>query len=154
MGLMTAEISQIEKGGKYDPYLEKKYPNALAKLLLIQLNKFDETLSHRGIINTLYEKTLHATLRQSSGQARSALYATRFPLLIKNKIAVLKRLSAQNIFLGDWYSQPVAPKELRLERVGYTMGSCPVAEQINKEIINLPTLISIKDAQKIIKVIS
>lgn len=142
LGLMTAEISQIEKSGKYDPYLEKKYPNALAKILLVQLNKFEETLTRRSIINALYEKTLHVT--------RYALHATRLPLLVKNKTEILRKLATQNIFLGSWYSQPVAPKELRLERVGYTMGSCLVAERINKEIINLPTLISEDEANVIV----
>ena len=143
LGLMTAEISKIEKSGNYDSYLEKKYPNALAKLLLIQLNKFEKTLSQRRIINSLYEKTLRVS--------RSALLATRFPLLVKNKTEVLQKFAKRNIFLGSWYSQPVAPKELRLERVGYTMGSCPNAERINKEIINLPTLVSEDEASIIIE---
>lgn len=142
LGLMTAEISQIEKGGKYDPYLEKKYPNALAKLLLIQLNKFEETQRRRVIVNSCYGKMLHV--------ACCALHASRFPLLVKNKTEILRKFARLNIFLGSWYSQPIAPKELRLERVGYTIGTCPVAEQINKEIINLPTLISEDEAKTVI----
>lgn len=143
LGLMIAEISQIEKRGVYDKYLEYKYPNSLAILLLVQLNKFEKTLSYRGIINSLYEKTLDST--------RCALHATRFPLLVKSKTELLQQFAKRNIFLGNWYSQPVAPKELRLERVGYTIGSCPVAEKINNEIINLPTLISVDDSKIIVR---
>ena len=64
---------------------------------------------------------------------------------------ILKEFAKRNIFFGSWYSQPVAPKELLLEKVGYIMGSCPVAEQINKEIINLPTLITEKEAEGIVR---
>lgn len=146
LGLMTAEISQIEKGGQYDSYLQKKYPNALAKLLLVQLNNFDEMRRQRKKISELYSNKLQATGYK--------LQISRFPLLVKTKAEIIRKLAKQNIFLGDWYSQPVAPKELRLERVGYTIGTCPVAERINKEIINLPTLISDEDAKKIIYEIS
>ncbi|MEK7078870.1 MAG: DegT/DnrJ/EryC1/StrS family aminotransferase [Patescibacteria group bacterium] len=147
LGLMTAEISQIEKRGEYDPYLKKKYPNAIAKLLLVQLNKFEAMREQRGIISELYSKSFD--VRRLMLDAFS-----RFPLLIKNKNTILNKLASKNIFLGSWYSQPVEPKELRLERVGYTIGSCPVAEQINKEIINLPTLISINEAKIIVDMLS
>ncbi|MBI4973236.1 DegT/DnrJ/EryC1/StrS aminotransferase family protein [Candidatus Roizmanbacteria bacterium] len=146
LGLMTAEISKQEKSGEYDPYLEKKYPNFLAKLLLIQLNKFEITLSQRTNICSQYAFKFQIS--------NFKLPLSRFPLLVKNKTEILYKLANRNIFLGSWYSQPIAPKELRLDRVGYTMGSCPEAERINKEIINLPTLISIQDAQKITQAIS
>src|SRR3989339_2356 len=143
-GLIIAEISKEEKGGTYSPYLEKKYPNALAKLLLHQLNKFDEVRQQRKMISDLYIQSFGVTNLTPEA-------FPRFPILIKNRPHVLKEFAKRNIFFGSWYSQPVAPKELLLEKVGYIMGSCPVAEQINKEIINLPTLITEKEAEGIVR---
>ena len=56
LGLMTAEISQIEKEENMILIL-KKYPNAIAKLLLVQLNKFEAMREQRGIISELYSKS-------------------------------------------------------------------------------------------------
>lgn len=145
MGLIAAEISPKEKSGLYDIYLEKKYPNCLAKLLLNQLNKYKKTQIQRNKIAQIYGSRLFHSLPKEA-----IANLSRFPLLVQNKTSLLKRLSKKNIFLGNWYSQPVAPAPLPLEKVGYRKGSCPVAEHICCHIVNLPILISEKDALLII----
>src|SRR3989344_3654427 len=54
--------------------------------------------------------------------------------------------------IGDWYTSPVAPADTQLDKIGYELGSCPKAEKLAKETLNLPTHINIKkeDAQKIV----
>lgn len=145
-GLIIAEISQNEKSGNYDDYLEKKYPNALAKLLLLQLQKFPDTLHSRGIISNLYEKNI-------GGQtSRKTTSFTRYPLLVKNREQILTRLRHEGIYAGVWYTQPIAPAKLNMDDFGYKMGSCPQAQRICREIINLPTLITPDEAKYIIKI--
>ena len=126
--------------------------NAQISMNNVQLNKFENTLNHRSIISLHYSFKF-PFVPQGKQISNFKLPFNRFPLLVKNKTELLQQFAKRNIFLGSWYSQPVAPKELRLERVGYTMGSCPNAERINKEIINLPTLVSFQDAQKIVSAI-
>ena len=78
----------------------------------------------------------------------------RYPLLVENRNLILQKARRQNIFLGKWYDQVVAPKDLDLERVEYKLGSCPVAEGIGKKIINLPTNITLKKAEEIVNILN
>jgi dTDP-4-amino-4,6-dideoxygalactose transaminase len=75
---------------------------------------------------------------------------TRYPVHVKNRAEVLKKLKKQGIYAGHWYTQPVAPKGVSLAKMKYYNGTCPVAESVCASIINLPTLISKDDAKKII----
>ena len=63
------------------------------------------------------------------------------------------KAKASHILLGDWYNTPVAPSGTDFKKIGYDSGSCPQAEKLAKEIVNLPTHIQIdeKDALKIVK---
>lgn len=140
LGLLIGEITKKERVGEYDSFFDKKYPNCLAILLLHQLNKYQTMQKQREIIGKIYNSKLKEPV-------------PRYPLLVENREELLQKAREQNIFLGKWYDQVIAPKELDLRKVGYKIGDCPVAEEISKKIINLPTLISIKEAEKILKYI-
>lgn len=145
--LLTAEITQKEKGGEYDIVFEKRFPNALAILLNFQLGRFSLNQKKRREIAHLYYKQLKS-YGLSPSLTESAL---RFPILVKNRKHTLEEFKKHHILLGQWYNQPVAPYPLPLKKVGYLTGTCPVAEMICKQIINLPTTISKKEAELIIK---
>lgn len=145
-GLMVAEISRKEKRGEYDPYLEKKYPNALAILLLQQLEKFAAAEKTREISAGIYAREL-------SGSVQPPYGVPRFPYLVKNKKELLRTMADRGIYLGNWYSQPVAPADLQLSAVGYTMGNCPAAEEVCRQIINLPTRVSKDEAEQIARLV-
>lgn len=144
--LLTKEITEKEKRGKYDNYFNKAYPNALAVLLNHQLKKFDQIQSNRARICKIYYK-----LSNNKQLTINNYQLIRYPLLVNNRDQVISTARKQNIFLGKWYDQVVAPKALNLNRVGYKLGSCPIAEEVCKKIINLPTNISESEAEKIIK---
>jgi dTDP-4-amino-4,6-dideoxygalactose transaminase len=59
---------------------------------------------------------------------------------------LLKLAAEQGIYLGDWYTTPIAPVGVQYEKIGYTLGSCPVAEQAATESLNLPTDINTTQA--------
>lgn len=143
LGLMIAEISKKEKMGFYDSYLEKKYPNALAILLLLQMKKMGDTSKQRESISKTYAKEF-TNYNLEHG------IPSRYPLLIERKELMLKELAKKQIYLGNWYSQPIAPVQLQLEKAGYTIGSCPKAEQVCDRIVNLPLLVTKKEAENII----
>lgn len=149
LSVIVPEISQKEKNGSFDKMYDKAYPNALATLLFHQLNKFEQIQSHRALICSEYIK--YYPNQKFSYQNIPMI---RFPLLVKQPPEILFKASQQNIFLGKWYDQVVAPKGLDLRKIRYKQGSCPVSENICQHIINLPTLINIKNIQKIINVIN
>jgi len=146
--LLIPEITKKERAGEYDTLFDKKYPNALAILLLNQLKRLEKIQDQRKRIVNFYLKNLNYV-------SRSTLYVSqpliRFPLLIKNRDKILQNLAKKGIFLGRWYDSPVAPKGFPLEKVGYRWGSCPVAEEVCQKIINLPTNnIKLNEAEKLI----
>jgi perosamine synthetase len=150
--LLIPEITKKEKAGKYDHFFDKKYPNALAILLLNQLKRFTKTQNER-------KKTVNFYLKNLNYVSPSTLYVSqsliRFPLLIEDRDKILQNLAKKGIFLGRWYDSPVAPKGFPLEKVGYRWGSCPKAEEVCQKIINLPTNnIKLNEAEKLTKILN
>lgn len=111
----------------------KRYPNALAILLLHQLKKLDRYTKQRREISRLYGKDV-AYLR--------------FPMLVGDPQAVSARAKKQGILLGNWYHNVVDPQD-----AGYKRGSCPRAEEAAQHIINLPTRISPAEAKRVLAVL-
>ncbi len=149
--LLVPEITPQEKAGKYETALDKAYPNALAILLNHQFKKFDQIQSKRASVTGIYNSTIFKNSSKLDIQYRALL---KYPLFIENRDLILEKAAKRNIFLGKWYDQPVAPKGLSLDRVEYTLGSCPTAENICEEIINLPTNISAKQAERVIRTLN
>jgi len=147
--ILPPEITQKEKKGEYHHFFDKAYPNALAILLLHQLKKFDRINIQRAKVCEIYSQKI---LNLKSKILNLSL--GRYPMLIKDRDKILHKARQQNIFLGQWYSQPVAPRGLNLKNVGYQIGSCPVAEKVCQQIINLPTNIKISEANKIVRTLN
>lgn len=149
LNILVPEITPIEKQGNYNIVFDKQYPNALAFLLLHQLNKIDQTNSTRQKTVNYYSSVFKKTQQSNTWQDKAL---TRYPLLVNNRDEVIKMATDNHIYLGVWYNQPVAPKGLSLDKVKYKIGSCPIAEDVCKKIINLPTNISLNNAKKIINI--
>ena len=133
----------------FDLILDKAYPNALAILLHHQLKKFEQVSKLRASICDIYSKNFKNQSLKIKGVS-----LIRYPVIVDQPQKIFDKASEQNIFLGKWYDQVVAPKSVSLDSVRYKPGSCPVAENLCNHIINLPTTISIKDAYKIIKIVN
>lgn len=148
LGFLIPEITPKEKGGEYDQLLDKAYPNALAILLLNQLKKYPKTQEKRFNACKFYEKKVTSYKLQVTNQP-----LLRYPILTNDRDLLVKEARKNNIFLGLWYNQVVAPKSLDLNKVYYQEGSCPVAEEVCEKIINLPTNVTQKEVNKIIQLL-
>lgn len=62
----------------------------------------------------------------------------RYPILIENRSAFLKDLE-KYFDLGIWFTTVTECRNSNFEAVGYTAGTCPVAEKIVGQIVSLPT---------------
>ncbi len=142
--LLVPEITKQEKMGHYDLLFNKSFPNAFAVLLLNQFKKIERTQENRAEICTIYNGKL----------LKKITAVIRFPVLVSNRDNLLTQLRKKNIFLGRWYDQVVAPKDIDLDRVGYMKGSCPQAEEVCKKIINLPTNISQDNSKRVINALN
>jgi perosamine synthetase len=63
----------------------------------------------------------------------------RYPTLVNDKQRLLREAQRLHIEIGDWFVSPVHPLTNELWKVGYDAGACPVAEDLARHIINLPT---------------
>lgn len=99
-------------------------------------------MEHRKKIAAFYQKNL------------PGLYGPlRYSIFVDDPDGLRKFAAKKNIFLGDWYDNVVAPKGVNLEKIGYKIGSCPKAEEVCRHIVNLPTNISLEEAEKVIKIV-
>ncbi|MCX6234047.1 MAG: DegT/DnrJ/EryC1/StrS family aminotransferase [Bacteroidetes bacterium] len=72
----------------------------------------------------------------------------RYPFLVKDKDLFLSKSAEANIEIGDWFCSPLHPVESGLEKWEVDEAQIPVACDISKHILNLPT--STKKPDKII----
>ena len=146
--LILKEITTREKKGEFDITFLHSFPNVCALLLLRQLDTFNDVVDRRTAAIDYYNNNIVNNSIKYSGPL------SRYPLIVGDRKKTLSHSSSKGVLLGSWYTQPVAPKELDLERVGYVRGSCPVAEEINNKIINLPTNISLDEVKKVTAIIN
>ena len=110
---------------------------------------FTSFLIKTGQIERSADAPLSLSTRCTHWQAKLALRqlenlpCPRPPLrefyLVKNRDYVLAKLEKNGFIFNDtWYDCPVAP-ERYYEKSGFNPSECPVATELAKEIINLPT---------------
>lgn len=145
-GLLSLAVLALEREGKKPAFVGKRMPNALCLLALHQLSKLDRYNAHRRALAEKYRaafSNLHYTLHVT--RYKSEVVPLRFSLMVNDPDALLLAAKRENIYLGDWYRQPVAPSRVSYATIGYAAGSCPNAELIAKRIVNLPLDIHIMD---------
>ncbi|MCX6794247.1 MAG: aminotransferase class I/II-fold pyridoxal phosphate-dependent enzyme [Candidatus Gottesmanbacteria bacterium] len=133
--LLSFPVYPEEKEGRQPNDFPAKYPNALAILLLKQLKKLERFNKQRQGISRMY------------GSDFSYL---RFPRLVDNPKETIAKAKKHGILLGNWYHNVIDPSGVDFARAGYKKGSCPQAEETAKHIINLPTRISPREAQRVL----
>lgn len=150
-GFISREINRQEKAGEYSPKFDKTYPNACAALLNNQMKKLRKMQKQRGIITKYYHDFFSLVEDSWKIHIEKNTPLTRYPVKITNRTQIIEKMKKIGLYVGTWYTQPVAPKGVSLTKMKYPHGSCPVAEEVCENIINLPTLISKEQAKKIIE---
>lgn len=147
--LLSFPVDPIEKRGGKPKFYPKKMPNALAKLALVQLTRLESFNKKRKTIAEVYKKEFNTKINI----ARNIFL--RFPILVDRPSELLSFAKKRGILLGDWYSNVFDPKDINLNKIGYEVGMCPVAEKVASKIVNLPTYprMTKADAQKVIKLV-
>ena len=157
IGIINKIIYKSEKVGERVNFYPSKLPNALAQILVNQIEEINVINKHRYKIATLYNQEIQANknIKLPLKHSENSIYL-RYPLLVDEPKKLLIYAKQQNIILGDWYNTSIAPTDIDLKKTRYKMGDCPNAELLSKQSINLPTdrQISLKDAKRIIDVIN
>ncbi len=154
--LTSRAVYPIERTGGKPSFTGKRLANALALLALHQFEKLDRFNGHRRALATLYEKNLERVKipTQQAPHGGESIWL-RYTIWSDLAPEIKKQTSRQGILLGDWYDTPIAPHGVNYEKIGYKLGSCPTAERIASQTVNLPTDIntSLADAEKIVHII-
>jgi perosamine synthetase len=103
-------------------------------LLNNQINKLEKFNNNRKKISRIYGK--------------EDIYL-RYPVQCSNPKALREALRNEKVIIGNWYNNPVYPRGTNLEQFGYILGSCPKAEKLSKNILNLPTNIEVGEEESI-----
>jgi dTDP-4-amino-4,6-dideoxygalactose transaminase len=144
--IITKAVYPEEKTGGAPTFVFRRMPEASAQLALHQLSKLERFNTHRRQLAFYYEGALRLIglkgVAYKNGDGIFLRYAVFHPKA--HDIIVYAR--ARGVELGDWYTTPIAPKGVDYKAIGYTVGSCPVAELMSQETFNLPTHIGISRA--------
>ncbi|MCK5084172.1 MAG: DegT/DnrJ/EryC1/StrS family aminotransferase [Candidatus Pacebacteria bacterium] len=157
-GIITKAYSKEEKINRKPDNFPAKMPNALARIALHQIKLIDKFNSHRIGIAKLYEEKLakneNIILPKSTQESKNIFLW--YTILVQNKKEFIAKAKKHHIILGDWFPQAVGPIEVDLEKAGYKKGSCPIAEKVSLQCVNLPTHHGIdrKDVEKVIKTLN
>lgn len=149
-GALSRAVSSQEKKGERPSVFPAKLPNALARLALFQWSKLERYNTHRNTLAEVYFRELSSSQFILPEREEGHIFL-RFPVRHKRAQELLQRARTRNVLLGDWYDTPVAPYDTDLETMHYIKGSCPRAESLGEEILNLPTHVGISegDARKV-----
>lgn len=144
-GLVNSIITSNEKQGEKPIFPLAKLANPMAEILLAQLRSVDEVNKHRQKIGSIYNRFFNKDEKEN-------FVYLRYPLLVKNPKELLSAAKQEGIILGDWYNSVVAPRDININKTCYIDSSCPRAEKISRQIVNLPTnrYINQEEADKII----
>jgi dTDP-4-amino-4,6-dideoxygalactose transaminase len=150
LNILSKAVYSKEKMGLKPSCFPKRLPNALAILALNQLKKIERFNAHRKEIADFYRKELKDTAFELPPDLEQ-IYL-RFTIKHPKSHKIIKAAWKKNILIGDWYTSPIVPDDTNLEKINYQIGSCPKAEKLARETLNLPTHINIsqKQAQEII----
>lgn len=143
-----------EKRGEQVSFYPSKFPNALAELLVFQLEDLDEMNAHRKELGDIYMHGIEH--KKILPILDSDTIPLRFNVLVEDPKKLQKIAQESGIVLGNWYDDVITPCSIGIEGMGYKSGECRTAEKYSKMSVNLPTNrnISTKDALKIIELIN
>lgn len=151
--ILSKAVHWKEKRGLRPNYFPKRLPNALAILALNQFKKLERFNQHRQEIAEFYSRELSNTKYQIlDTKYKEGNIFLRFSVKCPNAHQIIKQAWSKNLLIGDWYTNPIAPDDTKLDKMKYEKGSCPQAEKLAETTFNLPTHINISqnDAQKIV----
>lgn len=138
--LLVGSSEEAEIGSRKPLGYEKRMSAVQASAAMGPLAALDGVIRHRLELCQTYQTELgRRGLPTVDWASDPPVGLLRYPILVKNKAAVLQAARRERVELGDWFVSPLHPVEAGLQRWGYTSGQCPLAEEVAAHIVNLPT---------------
>lgn len=131
--------------------------NAQARLGLRQLDALDQNLATRRAIAHTYQKALSQLSFRAPRIVDGATPAfARYPFCVFNRDELVRFGAEHDREIGIWFASVAHPPSSSLDRLGYRVGSCPVAENAARCTANLPThpMLAQEDVDRILDLLS
>lgn len=109
----------------------RRYPNALAQLLVRQLAKLTRYNAQRRRIASRYHEAF------GQGEMVPGAIYLRYPLFVANPVRTIRDIKRRGILLGNWYHEVLDVR-------------CTRSRDAAGRIVNLPTLIGDGEAERVI----
>lgn len=137
--------SQKELSGLKPSWYPSKMPDLLASLALQEWDKIEQyNQSRTEIARVYFEKLKTANLKLIG--PHDGVYL-RLVGLHPRSAALLAEAKKQKLSFGNWYNSVVYPEGVHLARLGYRSGSCPVAERVASQTVNLPNYLGMTSVE-------
>jgi perosamine synthetase len=141
IGLLRQAVSPAEYVGGRPPGLPARLPGVHAKVVLHALSSLDQNLAGRTRVSQTYNQVLkEAAKLQLPPSGAEALI--KYPIVCASaplRDHLYKRLTDSGVPASHWYDPPIYPAGVDLVRLGYDATACPVAEDVARRTICLPT---------------
>lgn len=150
-------VSKGELGGKPPKDFSHRLSNALAALAYLQFRRIEDFNRRRRQIAIYYRQNLGniSAIKLPRTEGGKELALLRFTLRVPDPGKLAQAGKKAHIILGSWYNAIPFPKGVDREAVKYKPGSCPIAEKVAAQTVNLPTspTMELKDAERVVKLV-
>lgn len=154
--LLSFPVYPEEKKGGQPDVFPTRYPNALAYLAWGQLQKLERYNAHRQQIAAYYEKKLASCPAVSLIPWSAESIYLRFTVRSSQRNALMAAAKKKSMILGNWYANVIDPPGVDYGKIGYVRGSCPQAENMAADCLNLPTYprMNFADAKRVVSLLT
>lgn len=129
-----------QRGQNYES--PQRMSKAVARKVSAAMKDLLVNMEHRAMIAQLYGSSLQGAKFAIPAALVGSVVCVRFPLLAPSAEVAdefFRNMRAKGYAIGKWYRPLLFPGPDSYDTYHYTMGSCPVAEDVSARIINLPT---------------
>jgi dTDP-4-amino-4,6-dideoxygalactose transaminase len=127
-----------ELAGGVRPGYEERLSNGQAAVGLSQLAQLADNLVHRRAVAARYGRLLDPARCTPADVPEAAEPSwVRYPVYVADRPAAVRALAAYTV-PGTWFSSVLEEAD-SLRSGAYEAGSCPVAEDASRHLVNLPT---------------
>ncbi len=141
--LVPNPVPAGERRGEPPTELLGRLADIQASLLLRQLKRLSSISERRRACVKAFAERL--------GGPVTGLPLMWYPLQVRNRDQALEAFRKEQIWLRTWKA-PLTPANSDMDRAQYRWGSCPVAEEISRVFIALPTMLKKQDIERVLKV--
>lgn len=137
--------SQKELDGMNPGWYPTLLPNIFAHIALEELSYIDSYNRQRIETAQKYIEKLKSK-KTCLIVSENSIYL-RIAFLSRRSAQIFQAARDKKLAFGNWYNNVVYPDSVHLAKLGYISGSCPEAESVVKEVINLPNYFGITDKE-------